>query len=111
MTFESEFFEMAQALEENAEMIQAKNKLSDAQVRQHSRERERERRGVSFLQKRALSHLSTHIPSFKNLPREIASKSEAFDQWVLSNDVGAAVPTVWESTGEAKSDVATAMNA
>ena len=33
MTFESEFFEMAQALEENAEMIHAQNKLSDAQVR------------------------------------------------------------------------------
>jgi hypothetical protein len=32
MTFENEFFEMAQALEENAEMLNIPNKLSDAQV-------------------------------------------------------------------------------
>jgi hypothetical protein len=32
MTFETEFFEMAQALEENSEMINIQNKLSDSQV-------------------------------------------------------------------------------
>jgi formate/nitrite transporter FocA (FNT family) len=32
MTFENEFFEMAQALEENSDMINIQNKLSDAQV-------------------------------------------------------------------------------
>jgi hypothetical protein len=32
MTFENEFFEMAQALEENSEMINIQNKLSDSQV-------------------------------------------------------------------------------
>lgn len=32
MTFENEFFEMAQALEENTEMINIQNKLSDSQV-------------------------------------------------------------------------------
>ena len=29
----------------------------------------------------------------------------------MSNDVDTAVPTVWESTGDKKSDVATAVNA
>lgn len=35
MTFENEFFEMAQALEENSEMIRIDNKLPDAQVTKH----------------------------------------------------------------------------
>ena len=35
MTFENEFFEMAQALEEHSEMINIKNKLSDSQVNNH----------------------------------------------------------------------------
>jgi hypothetical protein len=35
MTFENEFFEMAQALEENSEMINIQNKLSDSQVNNH----------------------------------------------------------------------------
>ena len=32
MTFENEFFEMAQALEENSDMLNISNKLSDTQV-------------------------------------------------------------------------------
>ena len=36
MTFENEFFEMAQALEENSEMLNIQNKLSDSQVNEHS---------------------------------------------------------------------------
>lgn len=35
MTFENEFFEMAQALEENTEMLNIQNKLSDSQVNEH----------------------------------------------------------------------------
>ncbi len=35
MTFENEFFEMAQALEENSDMLNVQNKLTDAQVRNH----------------------------------------------------------------------------
>ena len=33
MSFENEFFEMAQALEENPEMLNVQNKLSDSQVK------------------------------------------------------------------------------
>jgi hypothetical protein len=36
MTFENEFFEMAQALEENSEMINIENKLTDLQVNNNS---------------------------------------------------------------------------
>jgi hypothetical protein len=36
MTFENEFFEMAQVLEENSEMLNIPNKLSDPQVNEHS---------------------------------------------------------------------------
>ncbi len=36
MTFENEFFEMAQVLEENSEMLNIQNKLSDPQVNEHS---------------------------------------------------------------------------
>jgi hypothetical protein len=32
MTFENEFFEMAQALEENSDMLNIQHKLSDSQV-------------------------------------------------------------------------------
>lgn len=32
MTFEDEFFELAQALEENSEMMQTSSPLADAQV-------------------------------------------------------------------------------
>jgi hypothetical protein len=36
MTFENEFFEMAQALEENSELLNLQNKLSDSQVNNNS---------------------------------------------------------------------------
>ena len=35
MTFANEFFQMAQVLEENSEMINTENKLSDAQVKEN----------------------------------------------------------------------------
>ncbi|CAF3748715.1 unnamed protein product [Rotaria sordida] len=83
MTFEDEFFEMAQALEENSEMLHTQNKLSD-------------------LQKRALSHLTTNIPSFKNLEQHIASNSDAFDKWLNSSDITTQVPIVWENNNNNK---------
>ena len=36
MIFENEFFEMAQALEENSELLNLQNKLSDSQVNNNS---------------------------------------------------------------------------
>ncbi|CAF3346282.1 unnamed protein product [Rotaria sp. Silwood1] len=92
MTFENEFFEMAQALEENSEMIHIQNKLSD-------------------LQKRALSHLTTNIPSFKNLERHITTNSDAFDIWLNSNDITTQVPVVWENNNNEMNNIATAVYA
>jgi hypothetical protein len=39
-----------------------------------------------------------NIPSFKNLERQIASNSDAFDKWLNSNDMTTQVPVIWENT-------------
>ncbi|CAF1453141.1 unnamed protein product, partial [Rotaria magnacalcarata] len=87
MTFENEFFEMAQALEENTDMVRIDNKLSDPQ-------------------KRALSHLTKNIPSFKNLERHISSNVDTFDKWLNSNDNASQVPVVWDN---ATNEISTAV--
>ncbi len=107
MTFENEFFEMAQVLEENSEMLNIPNKLSDPQVNEHS---------IFcllfhlyFKQKRALSHLTKNVPSFKNLERQIASHSDAFDKWLNSSDLKTRIPVVWENNGDKTNEISTAV--
>ncbi len=105
MTFENEFFEMAQALEENTEILNIPNKLFDSQVK-HS---------FIFIlylifkQKRALSHLTTNVSSFKNLERQIASNSDAFDKWLNTDDGTTQVPVVRENNNEKMKEIHTAV--
>jgi hypothetical protein len=101
MTFENEFFEMAQALEENSEMLNVQNKLTDAQVNN--------RFYFYFIQKRALSHLSTNIPSFKNLARQITSNSDGFDKWLNTTEIATQVPVVWENNGDKMNEISSAV--
>ncbi len=53
--------------------------------------------------------MSTNVPSFKNLARQITSNSDAFDKWLNSNDVATQVPVVWENTGDKMNEINTAI--
>jgi hypothetical protein len=88
-------------------MLNVQNKLTDAQVNNHFY------LFVDFyfyfIQKRALSHLSTNIPSFKNLARQITSNSDGFDKWLNTTEIATQVPVVWENNGDKMNEISSAV--